>query len=42
MNQISIYYIAKVTGISAATIRMNIKYLLDSMPELVEEMKKIE
>ena len=40
MNPISIRYIAKVTGINAATIRLNIKYLLDSMPELKVEIMK--
>ena len=39
-NQISIYYISKVTGINAATIRLNIKYLLENMPGLKEEIMK--
>ena len=39
-NQISIKYIAKMSGIPSATVTMNVKYLLAAFPELKEMMEK--
>lgn len=40
MKPISIHYIAEVTGIPQRTISLNVKALLDNLPDLRKKMEK--